>query len=382
MATTNVIAGAGLAAVEAAGALRQTDPETRILLVGDEAHPFYSRIRLPEFVSGAVGADRLVVKKPEWYDERRIELRLGVRVDSVDAKARTLALADGSSLKYDQLLLATGARCFVPPVPGADQDGVVAVRTLDDAAVLRERCGDGTEVVAVGGGLLGLEMAVALASRGARVTVVEVFDWLLPRQLDPAGGGVLRDLLEAKGLAFRTGASVTAIAGEGSVRAVRLKGGDELPADLVVISAGVRPRAELAVTAGCAVDKGIVVDDRMATDVEGIFAAGDCSQHHGQLYGIWPAAEQQGKVAGIVMGGGEARYSGTVRSNRLKVTGIDVLTLGDHDPDGTRRSEVTRGSGTYRKLVRDDAGRLLGAVLVGDLTGHRALAHELSEVTP
>lgn len=382
MATTNVIVGAGLAAVEAAGALRQVDPEARILLVGDEAHPFYSRIRLPEFVSGAVGADRLAVKKPAWYDERHIELRLGAHVAGVDAEARTLRLDDGSSLPYDQLLLATGARCFVPPVPGADLDGVVAVRTLDDAAILRERCGDGSEVVAVGGGLLGLEMAVALASRGSRVTVVEVFDWLLPRQLDPAGGQVLRGLLEAKGLSFRTGATVTAFTGEGSVHAVRLKGNDELSADLVVVSAGVRPRAELAVSAGCAVDKGIVVDDRMATDVAGIFAAGDCSQHRGQLYGIWPAAEQQGRVAGTTMGGGDARYDGTVRSNRLKVTGIDVLTLGDHDPDGTRRSEVTRGNGTYRKLVRDDAGRLLGAVLVGDLTDHRALARELSEVTP
>lgn len=376
---TYVIAGAGLAGIEAAGAIRHHDADGRIVVVGDESLPFYSRIRLPEFVAGTVSRDKLVVKKPAWYDERSIQLRTGRRVDAVDAAGRSVTLDDGSTLSYDALVLATGARCFVPPFPGADLDGVVAVRTADDAAELRRRCLDGGPVVVIGGGLLGLEMAAALGSVAHRVVVVEIAPWLLPRQLDREGGALIQRILEAKGIEFRTAAKVAAVTGETAVTGVRLADGEELPAAVVVVSAGIRPNVDLARTAGCAVDKGVVVDDGMATSVDGIFAAGDCTEHRGRTYGIWPAAEAQGRVAGAAAAGAETTYRGTIPSNRLKVTGVDVFSAGDFDPDGKLEADVERGEGTYRKLVHGSDDTLVGAILIGDLRDQRAIARAIDE---
>jgi len=378
-ARTYVIAGAGLAGIEAAGAIRQHDADGRIVVVGDESLPFYSRIRLPEFVAGTVERDKLVVKKPTWYDERAIELIVGRRVASVDASGRTITIDDGTSIAYDALILATGARCFVPPFPGADLDGVVAVRSVDDAAELRRRCQGGGPVVVIGGGLLGLEMAAARGTFAERVVVVEIAPWLLPRQLDREGGYLLQSMLEAKRLEFRTAAQVAAVTGETSVTGVRLADGEELPATVVVVSAGVRPNTDLARAGGCTLGKGIVVDDRMATSVDGIFAAGDCTEHRGRLYGIWPAAEAQGRVAGAAAAGAEASYGGTVPSNRLKVTGIDVFSAGDFDPDGKLRAEIERGEGTYRKLVHDSDDMVVGAILIGDMRDQRAIARAIDE---
>ena len=378
MAKTYVIAGAGLAAVEASATFRKVDPESRLIMIGDESTPFYTRLRLPELVAGTLEREKLVLKKSQWYKDRNIELRLGQRVTSVDSTERTLSLSGGETLAYDGLLLATGARCFIPPFIGSQLEGVIAVRTVDDAQNLRERCLQGGPVVVIGGGLLGLEMAAALATFASEVTVVEIAPWLLVRQLDRVGGEIIQSTLEEKGLKFHTGVSVSEIIGEKSVRAVKIEGGPQLEASTVLVSAGIRANVEIAQSAGCRVDKGIVVDDQMATSIDGIFAAGDCAEHNGRIYGIWPAAEAQGRVAGTVMAGGEDFYAGTVPSNKLKVTGVDVFSAGDFDPNNELEAEVTKNNGVYRKLVRDD-GKLVGAILIGDVRDQRTLAREIAE---
>lgn len=367
-----VIVGTGVAGAEAAASLRTRDPDCRIRLIGAEPQPFYARIRLGEVVTGRTQPARLILKGPDWYSDRRVDLSTGVRVEALDTQEARLRLSTGESIPYDCVLIATGAAPFVPPIPGADLDGVMTLRDMTGALRLRERALGRAAAVVVGGGLLGIEAAAALRQIGPTVTVVETAQWLLSRQLDADGASVVRRHLEARGLAFRVGAQVRAILGEGRAEAVALADGETLPADVVLVAAGVRPEVGLALDAGLAVNRGIVVDDRLATSRPGVFAAGDCAEHRSRLYGIWPAAEAQGRAAGASMAGEDPRYEGTTPSTTLKVTDLPVLSVGDVT-SGEGREEVLMGESSYRKLVRDREGRLVGAILVGDLAERRAI---------
>ncbi len=341
--------------------------------MGAEAYPFYARIRLGEVVAGRVEPERLTLKGPEWYRDRRVELELGVRAEVLDLEAARVRLSSGESAPYDALLIATGAVPFVPPIPGADLPGVMTLRDLAGALALRQRALASSQAVVLGGGLLGIEAAASLRQVGLAVVVVEAAPWLLPRQLDREGASVVQKALEARGLSFRIGAKVQAITGGDRVEGVALESGENLPADLVLVAAGVRPEVSLAREAGIHVERGIVVNDRLETSAPGVFAAGDCAEHRGRLYGFWPAAEAQGRAAGAAMAGEDPQYRGTVPSSTLKVVDIPVLSVGEVDPEGTLESEVRIGEGRYRRLVRDREGRLVGAILVGDLTERRAI---------
>lgn len=368
-----LVAGAGVAGIEAAAAIRTNDPQGRICVIGAEPYPFYTRIRIGELVDGRVEIDRLILRKPDWYDDRNIELRLETRLVGIDVREARAELSDGSRFPWDRLLLATGATSFVPPIPGADLPGVCTLRNIDDALALKKRAAGAECAVVIGGGLLGLEAATSLTNLGIVVTVVDIASWLLPRQLDPAGGGVVQSILERKGLRFRTGATVEAITGDDHVESVDLAGGERIPASLVLVATGIRPETALAREAGLRCDKGIQVDDDMATSAEGIYAAGDCAEHRGRIYGIWPASEAQGRVAGGSMTGADQSYDGTIPYNTLKIAGVAVFSIGDFDPEGRSDPEVAQDGDTYRRLVRKEDGRLTGAVLVGDLKERRRI---------
>ncbi|HOI09651.1 MAG TPA: FAD-dependent oxidoreductase [Myxococcota bacterium] len=375
------IVGAGVAGIEAAAAVRAADAEGRITVLTDEDWPYYSRIRIGEVVDGRVQPDQLALRMPGWYGEQRIDLRRGARVEGVDVSARRLRLAGGEALPYDALLLATGARPFVPPFPGADLPAVRTLRRMDDAIALRDAIPGRRRAVVIGGGLLGLELAASLAGAGLAVTVVEVADRLLPRQLDPEGGALVRELLERRGIAFALSATVGQVRAAGDGAVVDLADGRALDADLVLASAGVRPVVDLARNAGAAIGKGIVVDDRLATSLPGVYAAGDCAEHRGELYGIWPASGEQGKAAGRAMAGADVAYAGTVRSTTLKVSDIGVFAMGrTGDADGAVTAERTGDD--YRRLVRDGDGRLVGAALVGNLAERRAIVVAMTTGRP
>lgn len=372
-----VVVGTGVAGVEAALSARQRDPSCRIRLIGSEDTSFYARIRLGEVVAGRTPPDRLVLKDPKWFGERDIDLALGVRAEGLDPAVARVRLSTGEWVPYDALLLATGAVPFLPPIPGVDREGVLSLRDMTGAIRLRERALRSATAVVIGGGLLGIEVAAALRQNGLSVTVVETAPWLLPRQLDREGAAVVQRHLEARGLIFLLGAQVRAVLGEPRVQAVALVDGATLEADLVLVAAGVRPEVSLAREAGIVWNRGIVVDDRLATSAPGVFAAGDCAEHRGRVYGIWPAAEAQGRAAGAAMTGGEVRYEGTVPSTTLKVTDLPVLSAGDLATGEGRIEEVSQGEGVYRKLVRDADGRLVGAILVGDLSERRSILRAL-----
>ncbi len=365
-----LIVGNGVAGTTAAAAIRKTDSTGEIWMITEEAHPFYSRIRLMEYISGEVDLPKLQIKNQAWYEENKIQLALNSRVADIDPAAREIVTPDGRKFSYDKLLLATGAVSFLPPIKGSEKQGVFTLRNIQDAEAIKKYARGKSKALLIGGGLLGLEVGNSLRKAGLTVSVAEFFPRLLPRQTDPACAGLLKGRLEQMGFVFYLGVVSKEILGEETAQGLLLEDGRRIPADLVIVSAGVRPNMALAQKLGIKVGKGIPVTDRMETEIPGIFAAGDAIEHRGVVYGIWSAAEQQGEVAGTVMAGGSLTYNGTTFSNQLKVVGIDLLAAGDIDPDGKLESFVEQDdqAGTYRKLVVKE-NRLAGVLLFGKLEG-------------
>jgi len=366
-----VIVGSGLAGTIAAKTLRELDPRVGIEILGEERHPYYPRPNLIEYLAGRLSRERIFAFPEGWAQKQGIALRLGATAARIRGAERTVETAEGASVPYDVLLLATGARPLRPPVAGTDKKGVFVMRTLDDADVLIGLLRENRRAVVLGGGLLGLEIARAIRGRGAEVRVVEVFDRLLPRQLDAAAAAILQGQIERSGIVVQLGAVAREILGEGDVRGLRFESGDEVEADAVVIAAGIAPEIGLAKDAGLKVGRGIVVDDRMRTSADGIFAAGDAAEHAGRIYGIIPAAFEQARVAAHNMLGLDMPYAGTVPSNTLKVAGLYVTSVGNVLGEGPGLESVVRsdpGTGLYKKIVLQE-GRLVGAIWMGTKKG-------------
>ena len=376
--TDYLIVGNGAAGTHAAEAIRKEDGGGRITMVTDEDLPFYYRIRLNELISGDVTEADLLAKKKAWYRDQDIDLRTSTRVEGGDAKKKTLITADGLELSYDQLLLATGSHSFVPPIEGSEKKGVFALRSVQDARDISSWAKKAETVVLIGGGLLGLETGNGLRKSGKQVTVVEFFPRLLPRQLDVDGAGRLQQIMEAMGFSFRLGAKTREIGGSGAVTEVLLEGGENLSADMVVISAGVRPNMELAEPLGLNHDKGIQVNERLETNQPHIYAAGDAAEFRGMPYGIWPAAMEQGKIAGTNMAGGDLAYDGTTMANTLKVVGVDLASAGNIDVDNELDSRTLGNEKVYKKIVLKN-DRIVGCIMLGDTRGFNQVTKAMSE---
>ncbi|UCF87398.1 MAG: NAD(P)/FAD-dependent oxidoreductase, partial [Nitrospiraceae bacterium] len=348
-----VIIGNGVAGTTAASNIRKLDSCGEITILTDEALPFYSRIRLIDYLAGEIDEKGLVINKDDWYEKHNINLLLKTPVSEIDKDKKQVITVSGERLEYDRLLIATGGFSFIPPIAGAEKKGVFTLRTLKDAQELIQYAGEKKNVLLIGGGVLGLEAGNSLRKRRHRITVVEFFPRLLPRQMDPDGAEVLKSQMEDMGFTFYLGAKSKEILGKKSATGLLLEDGTWIDADLIIISAGVRPQAELAKNMGMTLKKGLLVNDRMETEIKDIFAAGDVIEHNERFYGIWPAAQKQGEIAGINMGGGNARYEGTTMSNVLKVVGIDLAAAGDIDADGRVESVIHKDKEkyTYKKLV-------------------------------
>jgi nitrite reductase (NADH) large subunit len=359
-----VVIGHGPAAHRLVETVRRRDEgRWHVTVVGEEPRPAYDRVALTSYLTD--GAD--LAYPPH---DAGVTLRTGERAAAVDRAARTVTTEAGRTLPYDALVLATGSVPFVPPVPGAGRAFVY--RTIEDLDAVRAAAGSGRSGVVVGGGLLGLEAARALQGLGVRTHIVELAPWLMSRQLDEGGGAMLRRHIEALGLRVHTGAMLERVDDD----VVRLAGGDVLPADVVVFSAGVRPRDELARAAGLTVGErgGIAVDDTCCTDDPRIFAIGECALVNGRVYGLVAPCWSMAEVVADRLLGGDARFTGADTSTRLKLMGVDVAGFGDPDADGLNVGYTDPVAGTYKRLVvSDDARTLLGGVLVGDASAYPAL---------
>jgi len=373
-----VIIGNGVAGTTAAEHLRKHDQGGAITMVTNEDLPFYYRVRLNELISGDIQEGDLVAKRDEWYQERKINLKLGTRVVGGSSGDKFVKTDKGEKLGYDALLVATGSHSFVPPIAGSEKKGVFALRGIQDARDITAWAGERNDVVLIGGGLLGLEAGNALAKLGKKVMVVEFFPRLLPRQLDVEGAKRLQVILEGMGFSFRLGAKTQEITGKDVLDGVLLEGGERLGTEMVVISAGVRPNMELADSLALQTDKGIKVDEHLRTNQPDIYAAGDVAEFRGMPYGIWPAALEQGKIAGANMAGGGLRYEGTTMANSLKVVGIDLASAGNIDADGEFESKTVQDEMIYKKMVIE-ANKVIGCIMLGDTKGFNRVTRVMAE---
>ena len=374
----HLIIGNGVAGTTAAENIRKLDKAGKITIVTEESTPFYYRMRLPDFISGDLAEDKLSAKKDQWYKDQGIELKLETRIQGADPGKKTVSTQSGLQIPYDRLLIATGSRSFIPPMKGSDKKGVFALRTIQDARDIVAWAKNIQKVVLIGGGLLGLEAGNALRKLGKNLTVVEFFPRLLPRQLDVTGGGRLQKIMEGMRFSFRLGAKTQEIKGEDRASGVLLEGGELLPAEMVIVSAGVRPSLELAKALNLDHDKGVKVDEQMRTNQSGIYAAGDVAEFKGMPYGIWTAATEQGQIAGTNMAGGNALYKGTVMANTLKVIGIDLASAGNIDAENKLVSKVLTDEKAYKKIVLEN-DQIVGCIMLGDTKGFTKITKLMSE---
>ncbi|MDQ1257404.1 MAG: hypothetical protein QG656_2008 [Candidatus Hydrogenedentes bacterium] len=364
--TKVVVIGGGIAGVSAVESIRETAPDAEVVLIAKELEVPYYRLNLTRYVAGEIGRETLPIHPESWYREQNIGLRLGVQVTAVDLEGHRVSLDDGSTESYEKLIIATGAHPFMPPIAGASRQGVMKLRTADEADALIAAAASGARCVCVGGGVLGLETAGGLARRGGQVTVLESFPWLLPRQLNAEAAAKLAKFLESLHIAARMPVKVEEFVGDESVRGVKLGDGTVIPADMVVVAAGVRPNSYLGRLAGLEVNQGIVVDNHLRTSHPDVYAAGDVAEHNGVLYGTWSPSRYQGSIAGMNAVGGLIEFGGIPRSNTLKVLGLDLFSIGVVTPeDGSYTVLVQEDERTYTRFVFRDS-HLVGSILLGD----------------
>ncbi len=369
-----VVVGNGMAGVACVEQILKHAPQFRITIFGDETHVNYNRIQLSSVLAGEKTAEEITLNGLEWYQQHGISLRLGVRIVDIDPMLQTVTGDDGSVTSFDKLLLATGSTPFLPPIDGLDKEGVFTFRNLDDTRALLQRAGPGSRAVVIGGGLLGLEAARGLQVQGCEVTVVHLLDTLMNLQLDSTGGRYLQAKMEQLGVRVLLSRITTRVLGEHGAEGLEFRGGEQIPADLVVVAAGIRPNAWLGKKAGLKVNRGIVVNDYLETSHPRIFAVGECVEHRGVVYGLVAPLIEQGKVlAATITGNKGPQFAGAAPAAKLKIMGVDVFSAGRvMEGDGVEAVRYEDPAmGIYKKLLYQDR-KLAGVVLVGDTTdSHR-----------
>ncbi|WP_433255980.1 FAD-dependent oxidoreductase [Streptosporangium sp. CA-135522] len=372
-----VVVGYGMAGWRLAEAIRRRDPageRVSLTVLGAEPYPAYNRALLTEVVAGALPPDALWLRDPAWTPADGVDRLLPVAARRIDREGGAVVLADGARIGYDALVLATGAQPWTPPIEGVHAEdgsltpGVSAFRTLEDCRLITSSVSPGTSVAVVGGGLLGVETALGLAGRGARVTLIHPRPHLMERQLDPPAARVLARSVTDLGVRLRLDTQATAyVLGTG----VKLDNGEHVPAELLVICAGTRPRTSLAADAGLAVEHGVLVDDELRTSDPRVRALGDCAQYARAPAGLVQSAWDQADVLADLLtdAASGARYRGTPVVTRLKAAGVELASLGEvhTEPDDPSLETLVfsdAARGRYGKLVLRDE-RVAGAVLLG-----------------
>jgi nitrite reductase [NAD(P)H] large subunit len=369
-----LVIGGGIAGQAVCEELRRRDPEVPITLLCGEPRLPYDRVILSHLLSGEATAEDLQLRPAEWYADRHVDVRLAARAARLDPDAGVCELEDGTSIAFGRAVVCTGSDPLVPPLPGTDLRRVHVFRGPEDCEAITVAARRARRAVVIGGGLLGLEAARGVAEYRCTTTVVHLMDRLMERQVDAGAAARLAPAMQALGVEVLLERETTELLADpsGGVRAVRFADGGELEADLVVISIGIRPQVGPARSAGLDVERGVLVDDRMVTSHERVLAVGECAEHRGVVHGIVAPIHEQAAVAAATLAGQKAAYEGSVPSAKLKVMGVDLVSVGA--AEGSREVvSADDAAGTYRKLVLDREGRLAGAVLLGDVRGHELL---------
>lgn len=364
-----VLIGNGMAGVRCVENILKKDPDAYdITIFGSEAHPNYSRIKLSSVLQGGTTMEDIVTHPRSWYEKNGIRLYTGETVTNIDKEAKRIVTCHGREVMFDKLIMATGSTPFILPLPGVEKEGVISFRTIEDCHKMMKAASRYRKAVVIGGGLLGLEAARGLLNLGMEVDVVHLSDCLMERQLDPPASHMLRQELENQGMNFLLKKASEEIIGNNRAEGIRFKDGSEVKADLVVMAVGVKPNIKLAMEGGIETNRGIVVNDVLATDSPDIYALGECAEHNGMVYGLVKPLYDQGEVlADYLCGIPTKGYHGSVLSTQLKISGVELFSVGDFKLDETTKAiQVQNDIDSVYKKVFFRGNKAVGAVLFGD----------------
>lgn len=379
-----VILGNGAAGISAAVAIRERNRTCKVIMVSDEPFFSYNRPMLTKSLSSLKNSDEIAIHDANWYTENNIVNKLGVRAVKMDPAAKTITMDNGELLYFDKCIYALGSECFIPPAIGSTKPEVVAIRRFSDVEKIRKLLPRVKNTVVIGGGVLGLEAAWEM-SKSSRVTILEIADKLMPRQLDDAAGELMAEIIRSLGIDFRLNANIKEIMGDASVTGVRLDDGTVYPADLVIVSSGVRANIAIAKEAGLETDRGVIVNEKMETSASDIYACGDCAVYNGINYAIWPQALSMGKIAGANAAGDLLVYEQIAPALTFEGMNTALFAAGDNgkNPKLEYRTKEVRDQAnkTYEKYYFVD-NKLAGVILIGDTSKMVKLTDALNEKYP
>ena len=383
-----IVIGNGMAAVRfLENMLKQDTCPYEITVFGSEPHGGYNRILLSPLLSGEQTLEDIITHPYQWYEENKITLISGKLIISIDRENKQITDNDNNQYSYDKLIIATGSDPFVPPIPGNDLKNVYTYRTIEDVDNMMVISEEKKNAIVIGGGLLGLEVAYGLSTRGMDVTVLHLSPVLMNNQLDETASNKLIDSLQEKGIKIITEANTKSINGTDSVESIELNDGTIIPAGLVVIAVGIRSNISLAQASALDCERGILVDDYLQTSDPNIYAIGECAQHNGKTYGlVAPLYEQAEICADILCSNSNKTYQGSITATGLKVTGVNLFSAGQflEDDDCKLVKLFDDKNGVYRKLVVKD-NKLIGVLLYGDINGslwYQELIQSKQDITP
>jgi nitrite reductase (NADH) large subunit len=359
--------GGGVAAINAIKAIREYNSEAYILLFQNENYYPYYRIRLTKSLFENLDIDKILLQKKEWYEANNVQMHLGAEISAVDVTNNQITLSDGQTFHYDQLLLANGASNFKPPIEGIDHDGVFSIRKYDDIQHIKANSDGKDTVVCIGGGIQNLEAAWALSSQGKKVIIAEFQDKLMPRQLDSKASALLKKSVEDLSLQVLLNTQITKIMGKDGVTGVLTKEDKQFDCDMILYSVGIRPNIKIYENTPLKINQGVIIDDRMRTNISNIYAAGDIAKFHDRVGGLWTIAAEQGKIAGYNIAGNEAIYTVGLPVTTMNAFNLSIFSVGNVNEEGCSQTITDDNSEqkSYKRLFIQN-NKIIGAINIGD----------------
>ncbi|AKN32622.1 pyridine nucleotide-disulfide oxidoreductase [Clostridium carboxidivorans P7] len=362
-----VIIGSGIAGVTAIKAIRETDLESEVYLIGEEEYYPYNRVRLSKGIFSQLEENNILLQKKEWYEQNNIKILVNTKVLNVNTDSQEVLLDDGSKIMYDRLLFANGSSNRIPPINGIGKNGVFTLRNLNDALEIKNRLNESKEIVVIGGGIQGLEMAWILHQHGKEVTVCELLSRLMPTQLDDDASCILKETIQSHGIKILTSTAVKEILGADKVEGILIDGKVELKCDTVIYSTGIKANIDLLEKTNIQTARGILVNNKMETNIKGVYAAGDIAEYNNQISGLWNIAIAQGRVAGYNIAGREMIYENIIPVTTLNAFGISLFSMGCIDETKPTNILVEENNNLkeYKKIFIKN-NKVVGAIVIGD----------------
>ena len=361
-----LIIGNGISGLSAAEEIRKNDENGSILIISDEKGHTYWRTRLSELIAKDYTDEEILVKKDSWYKDKNIEEKLNTHIEKIDTEAKKVIGEDGEEFEYGKLLIATGAHAFIPPIKNSDAEGVFAIRSAEDLKGFKNYLSGKDKIIIIGGGILGLEAASSISKLGLDITIVEAFDYLLPRQVDKDLSQKLEKSLNDMGMETLTGKfNEEILVKDGAVCGLKLSDGTELEADAIMVQAGVRANTKLAQDSGLKTDRGILVGENLQVENEDIYAAGDVAQIENFTIGLWTASMEMGKIAGANMTGANKLYEQPKPFSTLMLGNVKLFSAGQNSGEGIEEVKKEDGEKIYKLFKNGD--KFVGGILWGDI---------------